>query len=58
MKIDFQKIKELNDYINTFKDEKLISVYSQIDKDFELKFTHESKKSRGIHYQYLKLRLY
>ncbi|MEB3024423.1 MULTISPECIES: Fic family protein [unclassified Parvimonas] len=47
MKIDFQKIKELNDYINTFKNEKLISVYSQIDKDFELKFTHESTKIEG-----------
>ena len=47
MNLNFQKIKELNDYVNSFEKNKLIYVYNQINKAFELKFTHESTKIEG-----------
>ena len=37
MNLNFQKIKELNDYVNSFEKNKLIYVYNQINKAFELK---------------------
>lgn len=45
MNLTYEKVKELNDFV--LENENKIEITKQINKDFELKFTHESTKIEG-----------